>query len=63
MKFPQDEYFLCYSPNLKEYLVDNGFEVFKQFTHIRENKICWVFKRVPEMSIYLEQWSKNRSKL
>lgn len=63
MKYSQEEYFSCYSPNLKEYLIDNGFEVYTTFIHIRENKICWVFKRVPEMSIYLEQWSKNRRKI
>lgn len=60
MKYNYDEYFSCYSPNLKEYLVNNGFKIENEFVHIRENKTCWVFKRVPELSVYLEQWSKNR---
>lgn len=60
MKYSQEEYFSCYSPNLKDYLINNGFEIYTQFVHVRENKICWVFKRVPSLSIYLEQWSRNR---
>lgn len=51
---------LVYSPNLKEYLERNGFEPITSFVHIRENKTCWVFEKVPELSIYLEQWTRNR---
>lgn len=62
MIYSKEEYFSCYSPNLKDYLVENGFEVYKKFTHAREEKICWVFLRVPELSVYLEQWSKRAKK-
>lgn len=63
MKYSKEEYFSCYSPNLKEYLELNGFIVKHSFVHIRENKICWVFDRTKELSAYLEQWSKNRKKI
>lgn len=60
MKYSKEEYFSCYSPNLKEYLVNNGFDVIASFVHIKNNKTCWVFKRVDGLSVYLEQWTKNR---
>lgn len=60
MKYEKEKYFSCYSPNLKEYLEINGFEPITSFVHIRENKTCWVFEKVPELSIYLEQWTRNR---
>lgn len=60
MKYSKEEYFSCYSPNLKEYLERNGFEPITSFVHIRENKTCWVFEKVPELSVYLEQWTRNR---
>lgn len=40
MKYSKDKYFSCYSPNLKEYLVSNGFDILTSFVHIRENKTC-----------------------
>lgn len=61
MKYSKEEYFSCYSPNLKEYLVSNGFEVVASFVHIRENKTCWVFEKSDELSVYLERWSKNKN--
>lgn len=63
MIYGREEYFSCYSPNLKDYLEMNGFNVENSFVHYRENKICWVFKRTPELSVYLEQWSNNRKNL
>lgn len=54
MKYSKEEYFSCYSPNLKEYLVNNGFDVIASFVHIKNNKTCWVFKRVDSLSVYLE---------
>lgn len=62
MKYPRETYYSCYSPNQKEYLEINGFKVIDTFRHIKTQKVCWVFERVPEMSIYLEQWSNNRNK-
>ena len=63
MKYAKEEYFSCYSPNLKEYLELNGFVVKKSFVHIRENKTCWVFDRTPELSVYLEQWTNNKKNI
>lgn len=63
MKYNKDDYFSCYSPNLKEYLVSNGFDVKTSFIHVRENKTCWIFDRTPDLAVFLEQWSKNKSKL
>ena len=60
MKYSKEQYFSCYSPNLKEYLVSNGFEIKYQFIHNRENKTCWVFDKTDMLSVYLEQWSKNK---
>lgn len=31
MKYSKDKYFSCYSPNLKEYLVSNGFDILTSF--------------------------------
>lgn len=56
MKYEKEKYFSCYSPNLKEYLERNGFKPITSFVH----KTCWVFEKVPELSIYLEQWTRNR---
>ena len=56
------KYFSCYSPNLKDYLIRNGFEFIYSFTHTRENKVCWVFNKTEELSVYLEQWTKNKKK-
>lgn len=61
MKYLKDEYFSCYSPNLKDYLVDNGFEIEQQFVNIHTEKTCWVFKRTDKLSVYLVQWSKNKN--
>lgn len=63
MKFPREEYFSCYSPNLRDYLELNGFIPVRIFRHARENKTCWVFDRTPELSVYLEQWSENRKNI
>ena len=63
MKFPKELYYSCYSPNLKEYLELNGFQVYRTFVHFREHKTCWVFKKTPEITVYLEQWTKNRKNI
>lgn len=60
MKYPRELYYSCYSPNQKEYLELNGFEVFNSFVNIKTKKTCWVFKRTPDLAVYLEQWSNNR---
>ena len=62
MIYKKDEYFSCYSPPLKDYLINNGFEVYTDFLNTKTDKKCFIFKRVPELSAYLEQWSKNRQK-
>lgn len=61
MKYSKDKYFSCYSPNLKEYLVSNGFDILTSFIHIRENKTYWIFEKNDNLSIYLEQWTKNKN--
>lgn len=63
MIYSKEKYFSCYSPNLKAYLELNGFVVIHTFIHVRENKTCWVFDRTPELSVYLEQWSKNKKNI
>lgn len=63
MRYSKEEYFSCYSPNLKEYLESNGFMVKTSFVHVRENKTCWIFDRTSELSVYLEQWSNNRKNI
>lgn len=63
MKFSREEYFSCYSPNLRDYLELNGFVPVHTFRHARENKTCWVFDRTPELAVYLEQWSENRKNI
>lgn len=61
MKYSKEKYFSCYSPNLKEYLVSNGFDILTSFIHVRENKTCWIFEKNDNLSIYLEQWTKNKN--
>lgn len=63
MKWEKEKYFSCYSPNLKNYLVTNGFDVIASFVHVRENKTCWVFERTGELCVYLEQWTDNKKNL
>ena len=77
MKYDNETYFSCYSPNLKEFLEDigivgicpvllvedNGFEVIKKFVHIKKDTTCWVFKRDERLSLFLSQWSKNRQRI
>ena len=63
MKYPRELYYSCYSPNQAEYLKVNGFEVIDNFVNFRTGKNCWVFERVPEIAVYLEQWSKNRKNI
>lgn len=62
MKYDNETYFSCYSPNLKEFLEDNGFEIIKKFVHIKKDTTCWVFKRDERLSLFLAQWSKNRQR-
>ena len=61
MIYEKDKYFSCYSPNLKEYLINNGFEVKYQFVNVHNDKTCWVFDRNDTISIYLTQWAKNKN--
>lgn len=63
MKYPREFYYSCYSPNQKEYLEVNGFEVIDDFVNFRTGKMCWVFDRTPEIAVYLEQWSNNRKNI
>jgi hypothetical protein len=63
MKYSNDKYFSCYSPNLKEYLVSNGFEVKSQFVNVHTSKTCWIFDRTDSLSVYLTQWTKNKSNI
>ena len=63
MKYDNETYFSCYSPNLKEFLEDNGFEVIKKFVHIKKDTTCWVFKRDERLTLFLSQWSKNRQRI
>ena len=63
MKYDNETYFSCYSPNLKEFLEENGFEIVKKFVHIKKDTTCWVFKRDERLSLFLAQWSKNRQRI
>lgn len=63
MRYLKEKYFSCYSPNLKDYLVSNGFEVKCQFVNLHTNKTCWIFNRTENLSIYLVQWTKNRNNI
>lgn len=63
MKWDKDKYFSCYSPNLKSYLVTNGFEIVSSFVHVRENKTCWIFEKTNKLCVYLEQWTENKKNI
>jgi hypothetical protein len=63
MRYSKEEYFSCYSPNLKEYLELNGFSVKTSFIHVRENKTCWIFERTPDLAVFLEQWTRNKNNI
>lgn len=61
MKYDNNEkYFSCYSPKLKDFLEEFGFEPIEIFTHLKTNKICWVFEKTDSLGLYLERWTKNK---
>lgn len=60
MVYDNIKYFSCYSPNLMEHLVDNGFIIIKEFVHFKTTKTCWVFERTNHLSEHLVEWTQNK---
>lgn len=51
--------FHCYSPQLREFLEENGLTLYaKPFTHVRTNKVCWLFEKNEKLNLLLQEWSK-----
>ena len=61
MKYSTEKIFHCYSPNLREFLENNGMETcIKPFRNSKTNKICWCFEKTPELNILLKEWTDSR---
>lgn len=60
MKYPTDKFYSCYSPALKDYLENFGFEPDHTFKHIHTGKTCWVFEKSEVLTLHLGNWTKNK---
>lgn len=55
------DFFYCYSPKLKRFLVENGVEYFHRGLNEKTEKYFWVFNRKDEkLGEYLTAWSEGK---
>lgn len=58
----KEKYYSCYSPKLKEYLVDKGLEIFDSFKNLETNKYCFIFTKNDKLQECLNNWSQGKIK-
>ena len=56
-----DLYYSCYSPRLHEFLENFDIEPIDEFTNIRTQKRCWVYKKDERLCVFLTQWTNNKN--
>ena len=59
---PSVDLYSCYSPNLKEYLVENGVEYIYSCRNNKTDRIKWIFIESDRLSALLTIWSNNKPK-
>lgn len=58
------DYYKCYSTNLYDYLIKEGFKSFEFGINPKTNKKFWLFKMTDSLSFALTKWTnmKNENK-
>lgn len=56
------KYYQCYSPNLRDFLENNGVYPSKPpFRNVVNGKLCWIFDKNDRLSELLTDWSANKN--
>jgi hypothetical protein len=54
------ETYSCGSPNLKDFLENNGVFSIHSYKHIKTKRNIWIFIECDELSALLSEWTKNK---
>jgi len=52
--------YACGSPNLKQFLEDNGVMPIYRYIHNLSQKTVWIYVQCNDLSKLLTEWSKNK---
>ena len=57
---PEFKFYRCGSPNLKDYLIENGIEYVYSYRSNKSNRIIWVFISCERLNNLLSLWTLNK---
>jgi hypothetical protein len=57
----KDTIYHCGSPNLNNFLIENGLDYISSYTLNRNKKEIWLYIKSDRLSELLTIWSKNKS--